>query len=336
MGKGSKKKPPPEKPDWQKLEEIIAVIQTDLAPGAVVRHDHKVTGKSGRRRQLDVTISQRISTIPVFIVFECKRYARRVGIEKVEAFATKLRDVRASCGVMVSQTGFDEGAQAMAAQENVILKNYREAEETDWTLLVGTSFWLSTTKNHITDAKCLAFLDEQQHSRIEVPLGLALFDQNRQAYGNPDNGSFNLGELFWDSWEKLERPRKVGTIGIVMDDMQPPCYIEMGAVLTRVFGFAVECKMLAKRYSMNLQIREGKILENVEPRYPEYVEITSQSFRLDDVKGNQEGVLLTPSEWEEVERAERTHEIPDIKDALFRLRVVGEVQNTARRNETAG
>lgn len=73
MGRGSKKKPPPDKPDWQKLEEMIAVIQGDLAPGAVVRHNHRVIGKSGRRRQLDVTISQRISTIPVFIVFECKQ-----------------------------------------------------------------------------------------------------------------------------------------------------------------------------------------------------------------------------------------------------------------------
>lgn len=259
---------------------------------------------------------------------------RLVGIEKVEAFATKLRDVRASCGVMVSQTGFDAGARAMAVQENIILKNYREAEETDWTVLIQPSFWMFTTRNHITDAKCSAFLDKEQQSRMDVPLGLVLFDQNRQAYGNPDNQSLNLGDLFWDSWEKLERPRTIGTIGIVIDEMQLPCYAEMGGLLTRVFGFAVECKMLAKRYSMNLQIREGKILENVQPRYPEYVEMISQSFRLDDVKATQEGVLLTQSEWEESERVERTLEIPDIKDALFRLRVVGEVLNTGERKET--
>lgn len=332
MGRGSKKRPPPDKPDWKKLEEIIAFIQTELAPGAVVRHDHKIKGRSGRTRQLDVTIMQNISTVPILIVLECKQYKRPVGIEKLEAFATKLRDVRANCGVMVSESGFDEGARAMAAHENIVLKNYREANETDWTTLVAPSFWVSVTKNHIEDIKCVAFLDEQLQETIEVPLALSLFDQDRKAYGNTENTSLSLNELFWESWEtKLERPRIIGRIAIVLDELQVPCYIEMSGVLKRVFGFSIECKMLAKKYSMNLGIRHGKLLEDLSSQRPEYVEFTTNSFKLDDVAANQEGILLTASEWEENERAPVAHEIEHIEDALFRFRMSGEVRRDSQR-----
>lgn len=331
MGRGSKKKPPPDKPDWKKLEEIIASMQTELAPGAVVRHDHTIQGRSGRPRQLDITITQNISTMPILIVFEVKKYQRPVGIEKLEAFATKLRDVRANGGVMVSQSGFDAGARAMAAQENIVLKNYREANETDWTPLVGSSFWVSVTKNHIEDTKCGAFLDEQLRERIEVPFGLLLFDQNRKAYGNTEKTSLSLSELFWESWEtKLERPRRIGPIAIVLDEMQVPCYIEMSGVLTRVFGFVVECKMLAKKYSMSLGVNHGNLLEDVTSQRSEYVEFTTNSFKLDDVPANQEGILLTASEWEESERAPIASEIEDIENALFRLRVSGEVRRDSQ------
>jgi hypothetical protein len=37
-----------------------------------------------------------------------------VGIEKVEAFASKLRDVSAHQGIIISVKGFDAGARAAA------------------------------------------------------------------------------------------------------------------------------------------------------------------------------------------------------------------------------
>ncbi len=51
MGKGSKKKPPPEPPDWKKLEQVIGEVQKFLAPKAEVRRNHRIKGRSGRMRQ---------------------------------------------------------------------------------------------------------------------------------------------------------------------------------------------------------------------------------------------------------------------------------------------
>ena len=149
MGKGSKKQPPPAKPDWKILEEVVAKIQRYLLPDADVRHNHRVKGKSGRRRQLDVTVSYKIAGVPIFVVFECKRRNKRpVPMEEVEKFAGTLRDVRemqvgATVGVMVSRTGFDAGAKAIARQEQVALRNYRETDETDWAKLIAKGAWLT-------------------------------------------------------------------------------------------------------------------------------------------------------------------------------------------------
>ena len=57
MKAGSKK--------WQEFETLIADLQAQAAPDAVVRHNHRIKGKAGRLRQLDITISQKVSLFPV-------------------------------------------------------------------------------------------------------------------------------------------------------------------------------------------------------------------------------------------------------------------------------
>src|SRR5215213_6471237 len=109
---------------WEEFETLIAELQAQTAPNADVQHNQRVKGRSGRFRQLDITLSQKVGLYPVFIVIECKHYRRRVGIEKVEAFVTKLRDVGASHGVMISNTGFDEGAKSIAKDNLVTLLSY--------------------------------------------------------------------------------------------------------------------------------------------------------------------------------------------------------------------
>jgi hypothetical protein len=112
---------------WQEFERLIAQLHREVAPSAEVRHNRRVQGWSGRRRQLDVTISQRVGPYSAFIVIECKKYRRPVSIEKVEAFASKLEDVAASHGVMISHKSFDAGARAVAKRKSITLLTYQEA-----------------------------------------------------------------------------------------------------------------------------------------------------------------------------------------------------------------
>ncbi|MFH0982938.1 MAG: hypothetical protein V2A79_15560 [Planctomycetota bacterium] len=84
---------PPETPDWKQLELIVADIQRQLAPSAEVRHNQRVGGRSGRRRKLDVTVTQKIGAYTVFVVFDCKRHKKPAGLKDVAAFAEQVQDV---------------------------------------------------------------------------------------------------------------------------------------------------------------------------------------------------------------------------------------------------
>jgi len=53
---------------WKEFETLIAKIQAEVAPGAEVRENEVAIGKSGRKRQLDVTIRQTVGLYLVFIV----------------------------------------------------------------------------------------------------------------------------------------------------------------------------------------------------------------------------------------------------------------------------
>jgi hypothetical protein len=90
---------------WRDFELLLTTIHQKLAPGADVTHNCFLKGRSGRRRQIDILLSQTIGLYRAKIAVECRRYKRRVTIEKVEAFASKLLDVGVPQGVMVSSAG---------------------------------------------------------------------------------------------------------------------------------------------------------------------------------------------------------------------------------------
>lgn len=143
---------------WKGFERIIERIHRQWSPNAEVRHNQKVRGHSGRMRQLDVTVSANIGPYRIFIVVECKNKSRPVSIEQVEAFAKKLEDVGASQGVLVSTSGFDDGAKAIAVQNDIRLLNYREAEEADWKQMIGDNvslfFTLTEVHSEETEFEC--------------------------------------------------------------------------------------------------------------------------------------------------------------------------------------
>ena len=51
-----------------------------------------------------------------FMAFECKDHKRPVDVPLVEAFATKLRDINAASGAMVSNSGYTKAALTMASK----------------------------------------------------------------------------------------------------------------------------------------------------------------------------------------------------------------------------
>ena len=104
----------------KQYEALAAEILRRFSPAAQVTPNLKIRGKSGRLRQIDVAVRTAIAGQPVFLAFECKHYSRPVAMKQVEELIGKIEDVKAQIGVLVSDSGFDDGAVARAKEHGRI------------------------------------------------------------------------------------------------------------------------------------------------------------------------------------------------------------------------
>lgn len=102
-------------PAWLTYEKDVTSVLISKDDNATVKHNQKVTGKSGRPRQLDALIKGTICGEEIVIAVEAKKYNKPVGIGVVDAFVGKCLDTGADKGVLYSEKGFGKGAIARAA-----------------------------------------------------------------------------------------------------------------------------------------------------------------------------------------------------------------------------
>jgi hypothetical protein len=303
---------PDTQPAWQEFEQLIASIQQQLAPQAEVRHNQRIRGLSKRLRQLDVTISQIIGLCPIFIVLECKRYTRPVGIEKVEAFAQKLIDVRASLGVMISPTGFDAGARAIASRNNIMLLTYRQAEEADWEVLIGSNSWTILTRVEISSVNTTAIISEQPNP-ITIPFDAQFYSQDGEILGN-------VKDVFWNVWRQIPVPRPIGEFKVELTDDGQPLFFSDGTRLIQVQKVKVEAELKALKYMVSLRLAEGNILEDSQSETPMYRELNSQGFDWGNIMKSQQGIEVDQQEYEQIQNS--SIGTVDLTNAKQWLRVV--------------
>ena len=124
-------------PKWKRFEKVVNAIHELKLEGAEVKFDDEIIGKrTGRPRQIDISARFRHGFYDYLIVVECKDYNGKIPIEKLEAFRSKIEDVGAQKGIMVSSGGFQAGAEATAKTYNIDLFTLEEVK-TDWSQVVG-------------------------------------------------------------------------------------------------------------------------------------------------------------------------------------------------------
>ena len=129
MANTSKKK---KDPKWKKFEKVVAGIHILRDREAIVKFNDRIQGRrTGRKQQVDVSVRFKKGFYSYLIIIECKNLTRGVEIGDVQAFATKMDDLGADKGIMVSANFFQEGAIATAEQYKVELHNLTE-EPGEW------------------------------------------------------------------------------------------------------------------------------------------------------------------------------------------------------------
>lgn len=280
-----------EKAEWEKLEIIVTELQKQLAPNAEVRHNHHVIGKSGRKRKLDVTITEKISAYPVFIVFDCKRHTRTIKMKDVEAFAGQLDDVGASLGVMISDSGFDAGAKAIATQKRIILQTYRKAEATDWNELFGEKAWFFLTNVEIVEVNVTAF-ERDSTASYDVPFNTLVFNGSKEILNS-------LPKIFWEIWKAPETRQAIGGMSVEIDSLTIPIFIQMDGEFVEIERFLVQAKLVAKKYPINLQFAGGNILSDFDTKKTVYREVASQGFDWEEIIRTQPGIEISAEDYYE-------------------------------------
>lgn len=119
--------------EWQQLEALVAQIQKELAPGAIVEHNVRLKGHvTGTMRQVDVLMKQNIGQYQMIIAIDCKDYKSPVDVKSVEEFHGLLTDVGAHKGALVCPKGFTRTAKKRAKSYHIDLYSPVDTEPHKW------------------------------------------------------------------------------------------------------------------------------------------------------------------------------------------------------------
>lgn len=100
------------------LRARVLYPHDDTTVNVFHRKQH-VGKKSGHSHEIDITFELSLAGIQILILVECKCYRRAVGVEDVLEFTSRIQDIGAHKGIMVTTTGFQQGAVKIAEANGI-------------------------------------------------------------------------------------------------------------------------------------------------------------------------------------------------------------------------
>ena len=94
----------------------------------------KLTNSYGVERELDIYWEYQLDDVTYKTAIECKNYATRLSIDRIDALVTKMRDIEVEIApILATRTGYQSGAESAAKYHNIELLTAREQDMSDWT-----------------------------------------------------------------------------------------------------------------------------------------------------------------------------------------------------------
>lgn len=105
----------------ENYEQFTQQVLSSLV-GVTVHHQRVYTGRISQRDiKVDVSFNYTIAGADLLFLVECKCYAHSVTVDEVEEFYSKIDDIGAHKGIMVTTVGFQEGAVKTARGRGIAL-----------------------------------------------------------------------------------------------------------------------------------------------------------------------------------------------------------------------
>lgn len=113
---------------WRQFEALVARIeQAASAHGAVVKSPDRIRDQTtGRLREVDASIRQKVGTAVILVTIECRKRGRAADDTWIEQLATKRQKIGAAKTIAVSATGFTDSAIKTAAQFGIEVRTLSE------------------------------------------------------------------------------------------------------------------------------------------------------------------------------------------------------------------
>lgn len=89
--------------------DLVGTILAALDPQSIVKTEQWITGPDGER-DMDVEVRGTQQGEPHFVLVECKDHVRAIGIGFIDAFESKIRDLKPNRAIMFSNSGFTRHA----------------------------------------------------------------------------------------------------------------------------------------------------------------------------------------------------------------------------------
>lgn len=171
---------------FEKLTESIYKKLVADSRFESVEHDVFVEGPEGPR-QIDVLITKTIGDIKFLTAIECKDYKDNISIETIDGFHSKLIDIKATKGIMVTRKGFSNTTFAKAKRLGITLCTAHQALSEKWKLDIDAPVRIKEIKLIKTDFNYLYNLQQTTFFPPEISLFV---------------GNNNMVDIFQKKWDK--------------------------------------------------------------------------------------------------------------------------------------
>lgn len=104
-----------------------------------IETNKKIIDNLGIEREFDLYWEYELGGVTYKTVIECKDYASRISLEKIDALIGKIADIPDLKPIFATKTGYQRGAEIKARKKRVELLIVREQRDDDWEDKDGTS-----------------------------------------------------------------------------------------------------------------------------------------------------------------------------------------------------
>lgn len=99
------------------------MLPSSGSPQDYILHHRKTYAgqRTGNQHEIDLSFEATVGSLRILVMIECKHYRRRLGKDVVEQLRSKMDDIGAHKGVIVTTVGFQKGALRAAKSYGIAL-----------------------------------------------------------------------------------------------------------------------------------------------------------------------------------------------------------------------